>query len=84
LEAISYGLPVLSVDQAIYREVAGEYSAYFEQDAPDVLCERLKYYDIHPEEYHAKVNHLRTYEPRTWGETGESVMEILEGVYGKL
>jgi glycosyltransferase involved in cell wall biosynthesis len=80
LEAISYGLPVLSVDQAIYREVAGDFSSYFAQDEPDILCEKLRYFDQHPEEYIDWTEHLKTYQPRTWKETGEAVMELLEQI----
>lgn len=45
IEAMQHGLPVMASDISIFREIGGEYVAYFDQTAPETLAELVRQFE---------------------------------------
>lgn len=45
IEAMQHGLPVMASDISIFREIGGEYVAYFDQTAPESLAELVRQFE---------------------------------------
>lgn len=77
VESIIRGTPVLCPDQPVYREVGEDYPIWFEQENPKSLCEKITYYDKHPEEYEKMRARLKHYKAITWDDSFRFMEEAL-------
>lgn len=79
VEALGRGIPVLSSDHEVLREVGGDYCVYFSPRDPQSLMDALEQADREPV-YAQLRERLREYRPTSWkqvaGRIGQSLREL--------
>lgn len=81
IEGIQRGTPVLASDIPVSREVAGDYCLWFEQDNAGQICEIVKYYQEHEEDYQALKHRLAVFQPVRWENCAAGMMEALDDTH---
>lgn len=77
IESIQRGTPVLAADEAIYREVAGDYCVWFRQEDALELCRRVAAYDREPDSYAALRERMKSYPAGSWDMAVEEMNRVL-------
>ncbi len=76
IEAAQHRLPIIARDLTVFREVAGEYAYYFEDDDdPEILANTIgNWLDLHQEGKHPKSDEMPWL---TWKESADQLMGLI-------
>ncbi len=80
VEALERGVPVLTSRKPVLQEIGKDYCDYFDPDDPQEFVDRMEYYLGHPEAYEKVREHIREFQPFTWKETAERIVEALNTI----
>ncbi len=78
IESLERGTPVLATDIPVLREVGKQYCRYFELNNIEDFTDRLTNLIDNPSEYEKLKEEVKKFEPSTWEEAADKVIEALD------
>lgn len=77
VEAFERGVPVITTDRPVLREVGGEYADYFPLNNEKEFCKCVEKYVNDCKWRDDKISLLKTYKAFTWRQAAEKIVELL-------